>query len=415
MNNLPFSETVLSNVAVPKSLVAKPGQFGGKDDGECLWGDLLIRDEYAFGMRMTTGEHEKRRIVLPKLTEPHVHLDKCHTAARLDNIGGDLHAAILAQRKDKQNWSEGDIRARAERGLNELVNAGCKTVRSHVDWSSGIDARIPPPAWHVLQELAQDKKEQVSLQLAPLVDIADLAVPETAATIAKTVARDGGALGSFVFDQPERKAGIKSAFQVAEKYGLALDFHVDEGLAEGLNGLSMIADVAIETGFQGPILCGHASSLMNVHDTTLKKLLERIAQSGLAVASLPTTNLYLQGRTTGTPDRRGVTRINELMAADVPVAIGTDNVSDAFCPLGRHDPVFTLSMAVLAAHLDPPLGDYIPLITTNAEIALGLPPTYIDGASINDLLVFEINSLSDLLGGISQPLNVAGILQGEHA
>ena len=62
---------------------------------------------------------------------------------------------------------------------------------------------------------------------------------------------------------------MRAIFKAAEAHGLALDFHVDEGLADGLDGLGMIADLVIETGFEGPVLCGHCCSLMNVEGDAL--------------------------------------------------------------------------------------------------------------------------------------------------
>ena len=231
-------------------------------------------------------------------------------------------------------------------------------------------------------------------------------------TIAKTIAETDGVLGTFVLDQPNRRAGIENAFQVADKFGLALDFHVDEGLDDRLDGLEIIADIAIETRFQGPILCAHACSLMNLNQTSLKRVSDKLVQAGITVASLPATNLFLQGRTTGTPDRRGVTRIPELSAAGVPVVVGTDNVRDAFCPLGRHDPRQSLALAALAAHLDPPYGDYLPMITTGARAALGLAPINVEGAAIGDLMLFDAPSTSDLLASVQGPMPLSSVLQG---
>ena len=236
---------------------------------------------------------------------------------------------------------------------------------------------------------------------------------DTAEAIAQQLGPAGGVLGVFVLDHLGRREGIRNAFVVAEKYQLALDFHVDEGLAAGLDGLDIIADEAMRTGFQGPVLCGHACSLMNLEAEALKPLAEKLARAGIAVACLPSSNLYLQGRGGGTPDRRGLTRVRELLDAGVRVLVGTDNVRDAFCPLGRHDPLHSLALASLAAHLDPPYGQYLPLITTNAEQALGLAPTYVDGAAIGDLLLFDAATTPDLLAGGVAPSVVADALQGD--
>lgn len=178
---------------------------------------------------------------------------------------------------------------------------------------------------------------------------------------------------------------------------------MDEGLADGLDGLRLIAEAVIETGFAGPVLCGHACSLVNLEGEALARMIDLIARSGVAVAALPSTNLYLQGRRTGTPDRRGLTRVRELRAAGVPVAVGTDNVRDAFCPLGRHDPVTSLSLAALAAHLDPPYGDWLAMIATTAEAAMGRPLTHIDGGGLENLIIWEAETTADLIAAPPAP------------
>ena len=58
--------------------------------------------------------------------------------------------------------------------------------------------------------------------------------------MAAELANTGGVLGAFVFDQPDRREGISAMVRAAAAHGLALDFHVDEGLADGLDGLEMI-------------------------------------------------------------------------------------------------------------------------------------------------------------------------------
>ncbi|MEL6808121.1 MAG: amidohydrolase family protein, partial [Pseudomonadota bacterium] len=119
----------------------------------------------------------------------------------------------------------------------------------------------------------------------------------------------------------------------------------------------------------------------------------------ITICSLPITNLYLQGRTDGTPDRRGITRLRELRDAGVKVVVGSDNVGDAFCPLGAHDPRAALALACVTAHLDPPLGDWLSMITTDAATALGHTPLTVDGAHLSDLLTCDAAHTATLISG----------------
>ncbi len=387
------------DVLVPCSMLRDPARFGGTTDGDCTRGDLVIRDRHAVGLRQ--GPPTARpRMILPALTEAHCHLDKCHTIHRLGAVGGDLDAALTAQRQDKVNWTEEDLKTRARHGMMEAARAGCSAMRTHVDWG---ETPAPPLAWHVMTDLARGAP--LTLQCAALTGIDQMADSDFAAAVADQVAQDNGVLGAFVRGHEHMGQGINQCFEHAKRLGIPLDFHVDEGLAP-LNGLEVIADAALAHDFKHRVLCGHAVSLMDKSPDTVARIGDKLARAGIAVCALPTTNLYLQGRENGTPERRGITRLRELRACGVKVLVGSDNVGDAFCPVGHHDPMAALHLAVLGAHLDPPLGQWLPAITTDARAALGFDPIHVDGAAMTDLRIADARTTADLVAGRS-PLRPA--------
>jgi len=80
----------------------------------------------------------------------------------------------------------------------------------------------------------------------------------------------------------------------------------------------------------------------------VSKLLPLMAESGVAAVANPLINLTLQGRHDTYPRRRGITRIPELRAAGVPVALGQDCVMDPWYGLGSADMLEVANMAVHA-------------------------------------------------------------------
>lgn len=393
---------LIRDIAVPRALLANPDHFGGRREGDLQRGDLLIHGTRIIGLTQSPPAEARLlngagHILLPSLIEPHLHLDKAYTLPRLPEVGGDLMAAIAAQEADKANWTDADLRARASRALAELAAAGVSHARSHVDWGQGDDPAATPRAWAVLREVAQDWAGRITLQLACLPDIDTMANPAAARRIAAMVAQDGGCLGAWLLHHSHRKQGIAAMFDLAATHGLPLDFHVDEGQQRDLDGLSLITAEALRTGFPGPVLCGHAVSLMNLSGEPLARLLSDMARAGISLCALPTTNLYLQSRGGGTPDRRGITRLPEATAGGVNCCLGTDNVQDAFYPLGRHDPLLTFALAMPALHLDPPFGRHLPLVATNAARSLGTTPHWIDRAPPEALWLAPAGSLAALL------------------
>ena len=398
-------DAVLHDILVPRALLRDDAGFGGTSAGDCLRGDLLIRDGRARALQPGTSG-ETPRIVVPALTEAHCHLDKCHTIARLGPVGGDLMAAIAAQKEDKANWTEEDLSRRARIGLTEAQAAGCTAMRTHVDWGDTADA---PLNWSVLTGLARETAG-LTLQCAALTGIDQLAEDDFCDRVARRVARDSGVLGAFVLGHERLQLGLTAMIRAADKYGLALDFHVDEGLGD-YNGLETICDALISAQFEGPVLCGHAVSLMDRHGDDLNRILDKIVRARVSVCALPTTNLYLQDRRDGTPDRRGLTRLRELENAGGPVVVGSDNVADAFCPVGRHDPMAALHLAALTGHLDPPMGRWLRSVTVDATASLGLDPVFVDGATVGELRLSTASDLAGLVAGRAPLFKLTDVLQ----
>ena len=380
----------MTDILVPTALVNTPDRFGGVMEGDCLRGIAVVQNGALVGLAPPL--HSTAQMVIPHLVEPHCHLDKCHSIARMGQVGGDLAHAIAQQRVDKANWTAEDLRSRAMQGIKEAESNGCHTIRSHVDWG---DTSAPPLSWSVLNECVHAARD---LQLSALCGIGQWADPAFAQAVGRVLAVTGGVAGAFVLGQDNIQSGLINIFDTATRHGLMLDFHVDEGLGD-FNGLEAIADTAIATGFSGPILCGHVVSLMDRTADDFARIADKCAQAGITICTLPITNLYLQGRTEGTPDRRGITRLHELRAAGVRIVVGSDNVADAFCPLGAHDPRAALALACITAHLDPPLGDWLTGITTDAAAALGCAPNHVDGSLLSDLLICDVDHTANLISG----------------
>jgi len=81
----------------------------------------------------------------------------------------------------------------------------------------------------------------------------------------------------------------------------------------------------------------------------VSKLLPVIAESGMNAIANPLINLTLQGRCDSYPRRRGLTRIAEMRAVGVPVALGQDCVMDPWYGLGGADMLDVAHMAVHGA------------------------------------------------------------------
>ena len=78
----------------------------------------------------------------------------------------------------------------------------------------------------------------------------------------------------------------------------------------------------------------------------VSKLLPLMAEAGVNAIANPLINLTLQGRHDTYPRRRGVTRIPEMRALGIPVALGQDCCMDPWYGLGQADMLDVAHMAV---------------------------------------------------------------------
>jgi cytosine deaminase len=81
----------------------------------------------------------------------------------------------------------------------------------------------------------------------------------------------------------------------------------------------------------------------------VSKLIPLIAESGVNAIANPLINITLQGRHDAYPRRRGLTRIPELRAHGVAVALGQDCAMDPWYGLGGADMLEVAHMGVHAA------------------------------------------------------------------
>ena len=301
---------------------------------------------------IVASESRDGGLVTPLLADVHVHLDKTHTIARIRAVNDkpvqSLFDAIAMMEQDRSWWDENDVRARAGAALAEAGANGVGAMRTHVDWTTPD----VPRAWAVLNDFRGEWRDRIDLQIASLIR-GDM-VPQIAAGVAARVKADGGVLGAFFYRNADLATKIETMFVQARENDLDLDFHVDEGLDDDADGLSLIIDAARRHGWAGRVLCGHVCSLVRRSEDELNRILDAAAEAGVAIVSLPRLNLYLQDRAAGrSPRLRGVAPLREARAAGVTTILATDNVCDPFYPYGDYDPLSILRLAVPVCHLDP--------------------------------------------------------------
>jgi cytosine deaminase len=352
---------------------------------------------------VTPTKEAPTAVALPLPIDPHLHLDKTFTAYRCRASEPGLFGAIKAMDGDKPRWTEDDLRDRMGQALQRIWMAGYAAVRSHIDWPTPAE----PLAWRVLSDAAAETPE-LHVERAALVPLDLLGDPGAGPPIAVRVADTGGVLGAFAYRNDDLPDKLARVFDLAERHGLRLDFHVDEGLDPEARGFDVIADLTRRSGMAGRVLCGHACSLSVLPEDELRRSLECAAEAGVALTVMPTTNLHLQDTKPGrSPRRRGLAPLQEASEAGLSICIAADNVRDPFYPHGAYDPLHVLRTAVLAAHLAPT--EWLDALTAAPARAMGLPVPVLAPGSLADMLLIAARDWDE---AVSDPRVQIRVIRG---
>ncbi len=346
---------VLANASVPHAVM------GEASSGALARVDLSIAEGKISGVA-PAGEASGPNvvdldggIVLPAFVDLHTHLDKGHIWPRKQNPDGTWLGALTAVGEDREaNWSAGDVERRMDFSLRCAFAHGTAAIRTHLDMA-------PPQhsiTWDVFETMRARWTGRIELQGVGLMGPDTILDPVALRSIAERTKAAGGVLGGSTAVLPENPLIMRRLIEIAEEFDLAIDLHTDESPDPAANALECLADAVMETGFSGKVTAGHCCSLAVQSDDVAKRVIDKVARAGVAVVSLPICNMYLQDRDNAngvrTPRWRGVTLLNELKAAGVPVAIASDNTRDPFYAYGDLDAMEVLREGARVIHFDHP-------------------------------------------------------------
>lgn len=371
-----------------------PAPLRGFAAGDAQLFDIVLAGDRVASITPSAQQQHAKGTLLSALVEAHAHIDKNYTVQDVGAAQGNLFVAIERMNRHRESWTGESLRLRMERALRDAWLSGTRALRTHLDWVQPE----PPAALAVFEALREEWRGRIELQFVSLTPLDLFADIDAGERIAREVKRAGGVLGAFVYRNEGIVHKLGRVFDLAQQHGLALDFHVDEGLDIEATGLRSIAQLVRARDFGQGVVCGHACSLSVQEDAVAAETLALCAGAGIHLVVLPTTNLYLQGAWDRTPVQRGITRIREAAARGLRASLATDNVQDAFYPYGSYDLLETFGLGVQAAHLAP-ADDWLDTVTVSPAKALGLTwDGRIAPGCPADLLVLSATGEHELIG-----------------
>ena len=289
------------------------------------------------------------RLVTPPFVDAHFHMDATLSLGlpRM-NVSGTLLEGIALWGELKPLLTHEAVAERALRYCDLAVSQGLLAVRSHVDI---CDDRL----------LAVEALIEVRNQVRPYLDLQLVAFPQDGYFRSPTAANNleraldlgvdvVGGIPHFERTMADGAASVTALCEIAARRGLPIDLHCDESDDPMSRHVETLVREATRLGLGARATGSHLTSMHSMDNYYVSKLLPLIAESAINVVANPLINITLQGRHDTYPRRRGMTRIPELRAHGVRVALGQDCVMDPWYGLGQAD---MLDVAHMAVHAQP--------------------------------------------------------------
>ena len=327
-------------------------------------------------------------LLLPAPAEPHAHLDKAMSWDLIDPPMGDLVRAIDSWRAYSSVMTEESIADRARAAALRLLANGTTAIRSHVDLLVGDEPL------RGVRALVRVREELRDLMHIELVALAASDLPDSTVEAALDLGID--LVGGAPHLAPAPLDDLRRLLAIAERRGVGVDMHTDEGLG----GDPTLGELArIVRNWEVPVSAGHCVRLGTLEPTELGEVIDEVLASDIGIISLPITNLYLQGWQHPVATPRGLTALRALLDAGVRLGAGADNVRDPFNPVGRSDALETASLLVTAGHLT--LDEAYAAVSTGARDVMNLPVAGVEVGAAAELLAVRGTNLSDVVANAS--------------
>ncbi len=301
------------------------------------------------------GEAEEydvsERLVCEPYVESHIHLDYIHTADIPDEKtdSGTLFEAIDKWSDSKKILTVQDIKERAYKGILAEMRNGVQYIRTHVDVT---DNNLT--ALKAMLEVKEEVKDKLYLQIIAFPQEGYYAYKDGDKLVEEALKMGADVVGGiphFEFTKELGEKSVKKAFELAMKYDKLVDIHCDETDDTESRFVENIAAEAYYTGIGSRATASHTCAMSSYNNAYAFKMMSKFKKSGINFVSCPTENCYLQGRYDGYPRRRGITRVDELVATGCNVSFAQDSISDPWYPLGNGNLIHQVDFGLHLGHM----------------------------------------------------------------
>jgi len=339
-------------------------------------------------------------LVTEPFVDAHLHLDKVHTLPLIGDAALEAYTAdgmadsargIDLARAVKQHYRVETLLP----SIRSALAAGERNGVLHVQAFADVDTAAGLIGVQAVLAARDEFRGRVDVSVVAFPQDGVLRDPGTADLVEQAMALGADVVGGIPWIEAtaaDQEAHVDWACTLAARLGRRVAMLTDDAPDPAYDTTRMLAEAMHRHGLVGRGVACHARAVGHYDEERQTALLELARDVGLGLVSDPHTG------SVALPVERAV-------ALGVAVALGQDDIEDAYYPFGRHN---LLEVAFLAAHLldmrsSPQQELLVDLVTTSAARVLGLTDYGLRVGGPADLLVHDATRTVDLLAHHAPP------------
>ena len=272
------------------------------------------------------------RLISSGFVETHIHLDKSCILDRCTSDRGDLEEAIGQVAKAKKAFTPEDVYARATRTLEKAILQGTTHMRTHLE----VDPVVGLRSLEGVQPLIKDYAWAIDLEICVFPQEGLLNNAGTDELMVQGLKHGCQVVGAAPYTDSNPPGQIDRVFEMAREFDVDVDMHLDFGpTADGMD-VDHVCRRTDQYKYGGRVAIGHVTKATSLPTDKFEAMAKRLADAGVALTVLPSTDLVLMGRhhRHDHNSTRGVVPAHKLITQGVNCALSSNNVLNPFTPFG---------------------------------------------------------------------------------
>jgi cytosine deaminase len=343
------------------------------------------------------------KLVTESFVNSHLHLCKVYTLAMIGDKAqvsyqsgamGRAMTAIELASKVKEKYDEAWIIKNVRKAVRLAVKYGTTHLRAFAD----TDTKARLEGVKALLRAKEEFREAVDIQVVAFPQDGVLRDPGAEEYLRKALELGADVVGGIPwieYTDEDAHEHIDRMFKLAKEYDKGISMLMDDAGDPGLRTLEMLAVRTIKEGWEGRVTAHHARAIALYPEPYFRKISALLKKARIGIVSDPQTGPLHA-------------KVRDLYDEGIAVALGQDDIADAYYPYGRNN---MLEVAFLASHLMwmttfEEMEILYDLITTRAAQAMAIPGFEMKEGNQANLVVLNAESVWEALTDHEAPRHV---------